>query len=124
MKSVEQNCEEHMKHKPEFDVFSVIVACKLHNLAACCAHWIVQHLMIILMCTGELGKHDKLPTKHIHQKNFHNTLVFHKPLPILVMLRSTCWSFAKEYWYHINRFHPIHQEVPCDIIFLHSHFIL
>jgi len=38
MKSVEQNCEEHAKHKPEFDVFSVIVACKLHNLAACCVH--------------------------------------------------------------------------------------
>jgi len=53
MKSVEQNCEKHAKHKPEFDVFSVIVACKLHNLAACCAHWIVQHLMIILMCTGD-----------------------------------------------------------------------
>lgn len=33
MKSVEQNCEKHAKHKPEFDVFSVIVACKLHNFA-------------------------------------------------------------------------------------------
>jgi hypothetical protein len=33
MKSVEQNCEKRAKHKPEFDVFSVIVACKLHNLA-------------------------------------------------------------------------------------------
>jgi len=71
MKSVEQNCEEHAKHKPEFDVFSVIVACKLHNLAACCVHWIVQHLMIILLCTGELRKHVKLPTKHIHEKNIH-----------------------------------------------------
>ena len=94
MKSVEQNCEEHVKHKAEFDVFSIIVACKLHNLAACHAHWILQHLMIILLCTGELGKHDNLPTKHSHEKNFHITLVFHKPLPVLVMLRSTCWSFA------------------------------
>jgi hypothetical protein len=33
MKSVEQNCEEHVQHKPEFDVFSVTVACKLYNLA-------------------------------------------------------------------------------------------
>jgi len=41
--------------------------------------------MIVLFCTGELGKHDKLPTKHIHEKNFHNTLVFHKPFPVLVI---------------------------------------
>ena len=86
---MEQNYEEHVKNKPEFDVFSVTVACKLHNLGARCADWIVQRLMITVLCTGELGKHDKLPTEHINEKNFHNPSVFHKPFPVLY---HSCYS--------------------------------
>lgn len=111
MKSVEQNCVVHAKHNQSLMCLMLQWLVSYIALAACCAHRIVQHLMIVLLCTGELGKHDKLPTKHIHEKNFHNTLVFHKPPPVFVIaqihLLVICQRISTDFIPDVRKFHVI-----------------